>query len=80
MDTDMAADVDAPKLAPADLVVQVLEALEKGEEEVLGDETSRFVKSVLSGPPAHLVSDAAGPGPAQQRRSGSVPTGSPCRS
>ena len=55
MDTDMAAHVDAPKLAPADLVVQVIEALEKGEEEVLGDETSRFVKSVLSGPPAQLV-------------------------
>ena len=55
MDTDMTAGVDAPKLSPADLVVQVIEALEKGEEEVLGDETSRFVKSVLSGPPPHLV-------------------------
>ena len=55
MDTDMTAGVDAPKIDPADLVVQVLEALEKGEDEVLGDETSRFVKSVLSGPPAHLV-------------------------
>jgi NAD(P)-dependent dehydrogenase (short-subunit alcohol dehydrogenase family) len=55
MDTDMTAGVDAPKSAPADLVVQVLEALEKGEEEVLGDDTSRFVKTVLSGPPAHLV-------------------------
>jgi NAD(P)-dependent dehydrogenase (short-subunit alcohol dehydrogenase family) len=55
LDTDMAAHVDAPKLAPADLVVQVIEALEKGEEEVLGDETSRFAKSVLSGPPAQLV-------------------------
>ena len=38
-----------------DLVAQVLEVLEKGEEEVLGDETSRFVKSVLSGPPAQLL-------------------------
>lgn len=55
MDTDMTAGVDAPKSAPADLVVQVLEAVEKGEEEVLGDETSRFVKSVLAGPPAQLV-------------------------
>jgi len=55
MDTDMAAHVDAPKLAPAELVLQVIEALEKGEDEVLGDETSRFVKSVLSGPPAQLV-------------------------
>jgi NAD(P)-dependent dehydrogenase (short-subunit alcohol dehydrogenase family) len=55
LDTDMAAHVDGPKLAPADLVVQVLEALEKGEEEVLGDETTRSVKSVLAGPPAHLV-------------------------
>ena len=55
MDTDMTADVTAPKSEPADLVVQVIEALEKGDEEVLGDETSRFVKSVLSGPPAQLV-------------------------
>jgi NAD(P)-dependent dehydrogenase (short-subunit alcohol dehydrogenase family) len=55
MDTDMAAHVDAPKVAPAELVVQVIEALEKGEDEVLGDETSRFVKSVLSGPPAQLL-------------------------
>ena len=55
MDTDMTADVTAPKSDPADLVTQVLEALEKGEEEVLGDDTSRFAKSVLSGPPAHLV-------------------------
>ncbi len=55
LDTDMAAHVDGPKLAPADLVAQVIEALEKGEEEVLGDETSRFVKSALSGSPAHLV-------------------------
>ncbi len=55
MDTDMTAGVDAPKSRPADLVVQVIEALEKGEDEVLGDETSRFVKSVLSGPPAHLA-------------------------
>jgi NAD(P)-dependent dehydrogenase (short-subunit alcohol dehydrogenase family) len=55
MDTDMTADVTAPKSDPADLVTQVLEALEKGEEEVLGDETSRFAKSVLTGSPAHLV-------------------------
>jgi len=55
LDTDMAAHVEGPKLAPADLVDQVLEALETGEEEVLGDEASRFVKSILSGPPANLV-------------------------
>ena len=55
MDTDLTAGVDAPKSDPADLVVQVIEALEKGEDEVLGDETSRFVKSVLSGPPAQLL-------------------------
>ncbi|WP_134742228.1 SDR family oxidoreductase [Nocardioides sp. 503] len=55
LDTDMAAHVEGPKLPPEDLVAQVLEALENGDEEVLGDDTSRFVKSVLSGPPAHLV-------------------------
>lgn len=50
MDTDMAADVEGPKLDPADLAAQVLDALESGATEVLGDDTTRQVKSLLSGP------------------------------
>lgn len=49
LDTDMAAHVDGPKTAPADLAAQVLDAVEAGEDEVLGDDLTRGVKSVLSG-------------------------------
>lgn len=50
MDTDMAAHVDGPKVAPEDLARQVLDAVESGQEEVLGDELSRGVKAGLAGP------------------------------
>jgi NAD(P)-dependent dehydrogenase (short-subunit alcohol dehydrogenase family) len=49
MDTDMAAHVPGPKLAPADLAGQILDAVEAGREEVLGDELSQQVKAGLSG-------------------------------
>jgi NAD(P)-dependent dehydrogenase (short-subunit alcohol dehydrogenase family) len=49
MDTDMAAHVPGPKLAPADLAGQILDAVEAGREEVLGDELTRQVKAGLSG-------------------------------
>jgi NAD(P)-dependent dehydrogenase (short-subunit alcohol dehydrogenase family) len=49
MDTDMAADAPGPKLAPADLAGQILDAVEAGREEVLGDELTRQVKAGLSG-------------------------------
>ncbi|MGI6873862.1 SDR family oxidoreductase [Amycolatopsis sp. 3B14] len=52
MDTDMAAHVEGPKVAPEDLARQVLDAVEKGQEEVLGDELSRGVKAGLAGPVA----------------------------
>jgi NAD(P)-dependent dehydrogenase (short-subunit alcohol dehydrogenase family) len=51
MDTDMAAHVPGPKLAPADLAGQILDAVEAGREEVLGDELSQQVKAGLSGAP-----------------------------
>jgi NAD(P)-dependent dehydrogenase (short-subunit alcohol dehydrogenase family) len=54
LDTDMAAHVDGPKTDPADLARQILDAVEDGDDEVLGDDLSRGVKSGLSGPVAAL--------------------------
>jgi NAD(P)-dependent dehydrogenase (short-subunit alcohol dehydrogenase family) len=54
LDTDMAAHVDGPKTDPADLAAQLLEALEAGADEVLGDDLSRGVKAALSGDVALL--------------------------
>ena len=50
IDTDMVAEVTAPKTSPASVVEQVLAAVERGEEEVLVDETGRAVKQSLSTP------------------------------
>ena len=50
VDTDMVAAVDAPKVAAADVVRQVLDAVEEGRSEVLADDTSRFVRSQLHEP------------------------------
>ena len=54
LDTDMAAHVDGPKTDPADLARQILDAVENGDDEVLGDDLSRGVKAGLSGPVAGL--------------------------
>ena len=54
LDTDMAAQVDGPKTDPADLAGQVLDAVESGTDEVLGDDLSRGVKAALSGEVAQL--------------------------
>lgn len=48
VDTDMARDVTEPKSKPEDVVRVALDALEAGEDEVLADDTSRFVKQGLS--------------------------------
>lgn len=50
MDTDMVAEVDAPKASPVDVVRQALDAIEAGELEVLADDVSRQVKAGLSAP------------------------------
>ncbi len=50
LDTDMAAHVDGPKTDPAALARQVLDAVERGDDEVLGDDLSVGVKGALSGP------------------------------
>jgi NAD(P)-dependent dehydrogenase (short-subunit alcohol dehydrogenase family) len=49
-DTDMIKDLDVPKTEPRTVAVAVLDALEKGENEVLVDEISRTFKAALSGP------------------------------
>jgi len=48
MDTDMSAGIDAPKVAPHDVVLQAIAAPEAGQHEVLADELTRQVKRGLS--------------------------------
>jgi NAD(P)-dependent dehydrogenase (short-subunit alcohol dehydrogenase family) len=50
VDTDMTAGVDAPKSTPAALVEQVLDAIERGEVEVLADDLTRAVRASLHQP------------------------------
>ncbi|MGA5317189.1 SDR family oxidoreductase [Streptomyces pseudogriseolus] len=49
-DTDMVRALDVPKNDPRDVAAQVVEALLKGESEVLADEVTRHCKAALSGP------------------------------
>ena len=48
IDTDMASGVDAPKIAPEDVVSQVLQAIQNGDDEVLADDLTRSVKAALA--------------------------------
>lgn len=54
-DTDMTADVTAPKGDPRDVVAASLDGLEAGAAEVLADQTSVYAKSLLGGDPAGLA-------------------------
>ncbi|WP_433060534.1 SDR family oxidoreductase [Dactylosporangium sp. CS-033363] len=54
VDTDMTADVDAPKVAPQDVVREALDGVEAGAFEVLADDVTRTVKSALSSDGAAL--------------------------
>jgi NAD(P)-dependent dehydrogenase (short-subunit alcohol dehydrogenase family) len=49
MDTDMAAKVDAPKSDPAEIAARALDGVRDDAFEVLADDTSRQVRSALSG-------------------------------
>jgi NAD(P)-dependent dehydrogenase (short-subunit alcohol dehydrogenase family) len=49
IDTDMAADVDAPKLRPEAVAGDVLEGVEAGAIEVLVDDLTRSVRQGLAG-------------------------------
>ncbi|MGW1544670.1 SDR family oxidoreductase [Streptomyces sp. NPDC002309] len=48
VDTDMTAQVDAPKSTPASVAAQALDGIESGAFEVLADDVSRQVKAGLS--------------------------------
>lgn len=49
-DTPMTAGVDAPKLAPADVVRDAYDGIEADEYEILADDLSRQVKAGLAAP------------------------------
>ncbi|MEU7911949.1 SDR family oxidoreductase [Microbispora bryophytorum] len=59
MDTDMAAHVDGPKAAPADVAAQALRGIEQGSFEVVADDVSRGVRARLSGGVADLYPQLA---------------------
>ena len=48
LDTDMAADITAPKSDPAAIAKLALDAIAAGDYEIVADETSRTVKAGLS--------------------------------
>lgn len=50
VDTDMTAAVDAPKIAPSDVVRQVLDGVEAGALEVMADDLTRDVRAGLHQP------------------------------
>ncbi|MEO3929800.1 SDR family oxidoreductase [Micromonosporaceae bacterium B7E4] len=60
VDTDMAAHVDAPKVAPEDVARQALDGVEAGAFEVLADDVSRQVKGGLSAELAALYPQLVG--------------------
>ncbi len=61
VDTAMGARFDVPKSDPADVVAQAYDGVLSGASEVLADEDSRMVKSLLSRPAEELaaVTEAA---------------------
>ena len=60
IDTDLARDIDAPKSSPVEIVRTTLNALERGEGQVLADEITRQAHRGLSAdPPAYFQSTAA---------------------
>ena len=59
MDTDMAASVAGPKIAPDVVARATLDAVEAGQPEVLADDISRQVRAALSGPLGSLYPSVA---------------------
>jgi short-subunit dehydrogenase len=60
IDTDLARNIDAPKSSPEEIVRTTLDALERGEGQVLADEITRQVHRGLSAtPPVYFQSTAA---------------------
>ncbi|MFF4243426.1 SDR family oxidoreductase [Streptomyces sp. NPDC001822] len=52
VDTDLSAWTDAPKISAATVAELTMDAVIRGELEVLADEGTRSVKAALSGPPS----------------------------
>lgn len=59
-DTPMTARLDVDKADPRDIVAAIYDGLEAGDQEVLANDVSRWVKQNLSGPLAALYPDLAG--------------------
>jgi NAD(P)-dependent dehydrogenase (short-subunit alcohol dehydrogenase family) len=59
VDTDMAARVDGPKSAPADVARQAIDGVEAGAFEVLADDTARKVKAALAADPGVMYPQLA---------------------
>lgn len=55
IDTDMVSALDVPKAPPGVIAARIIDALEKGDNEVLTDELTAQVKSQLSGPVENLA-------------------------
>jgi hypothetical protein len=55
MDTDMTADVDAPKSKPADIASAIFTALEAGADEALTDDVSKQVRASFAAPRAFYL-------------------------
>jgi NAD(P)-dependent dehydrogenase (short-subunit alcohol dehydrogenase family) len=49
-DTDMVADVDAPKNDPRQVARDILDGIQRGDTEILADDVTRYFKAALSGP------------------------------
>ncbi|WP_243040125.1 SDR family oxidoreductase [Dyella sedimenti] len=58
IDTDMASHVDAPKSSPDDIARRTLEALARGESEVLADQASQQVKAGFAATPSYYLGAA----------------------
>ena len=63
-DTPMTARLDVAKADPRDIVAAIYDGLEAGEQEVLADDVSRWVKQNLSRPLTALYPELAGRAPA----------------
>ncbi|WP_078307424.1 MULTISPECIES: SDR family oxidoreductase [unclassified Mycobacterium] len=55
IDTDMVSALDVPKTPPGVIAARIIDALEKGDNEVLTDDLTAQVKSQLSGPVENLA-------------------------
>lgn len=48
IDTDMAADIDAPKTSPDEIAASIIEGIRNNREEVLADKPSHEIKAALA--------------------------------